>query len=277
MHHPLELLARDLFLRLGLLVDERVQLHHVARAEEEQAFARQPVAARAPGLLIVTLDVLRQIVVDDEPHVRLVDAHAERDCRANHLHLVAQELLLIQAAVIGLHARVIWRRLHAIFPQPLRHALRALSTLTINDAALVPPRTHILQRLVVRPGLRQHAIVQVRPVEARHVDRWLVQMKLLDDVHAHALRRRRGQRHHRHVREQAAKLRELTILRAEIMPPLAHAMRLVHRDEVHVPALQVREKAREQQPLGRDVEHPELAVVQSPQPGARFVWGQGRV
>ena len=70
-------------------------LHDVAGAEKQQAFARQPVASGASGLLVVALDVLRQIVVDDEAHVRFVDAHAERDRRADHAHVVAQKRFLM--------------------------------------------------------------------------------------------------------------------------------------------------------------------------------------
>src|SRR2546429_5994777 len=50
---------------------------------QQQAFARQPVAARAAGFLVIALDVLRQVVVDHEADVRLVDPHPERDRGAN--------------------------------------------------------------------------------------------------------------------------------------------------------------------------------------------------
>ena len=70
----------------------------VARAEEQHAFARQTVASRAAGFLIIAFDVLRQIVMDHEADVRFVDAHPERDRRADDAHFIAQEMLLIARA-----------------------------------------------------------------------------------------------------------------------------------------------------------------------------------
>ena len=81
----------------GFFVNELRLLDHVAGAEEQDAFAGQSVAARAAGFLVIALDVFRQIVVDDEADVRLVDAHAEGDGRADHPHVVAQEKFLMLA------------------------------------------------------------------------------------------------------------------------------------------------------------------------------------
>ena len=48
-----------------------------------------PVAAGASGLLIVSFDALGQIEMRDEAHVRLVDAHAERDGGDDHHAVLA--------------------------------------------------------------------------------------------------------------------------------------------------------------------------------------------
>ena len=98
MDHLLELLARDALLSGSGFSSMNLRLlHHVAGAEKQQAFARQTIAPGAPGFLVVAFDVLRQIVMDDEAHVRFVDAHAERDRRANHAHFVAQKKFLVRA------------------------------------------------------------------------------------------------------------------------------------------------------------------------------------
>src|SRR5674476_1505125 len=54
-------------------------LHDVGQAIGHPGAGRLAVAARAAGLLIIGLDALGQIEMRDEAHVRLVDAHAERD------------------------------------------------------------------------------------------------------------------------------------------------------------------------------------------------------
>ena len=95
MDHHLQLLAGDALFVAGFFVDERGLFHHVAGAEKQQAFARQSVASGASGFLIVALHVLRQIVVQDKAHVRLIDAHAEGDGRADDVDFIAQEKLLI--------------------------------------------------------------------------------------------------------------------------------------------------------------------------------------
>ena len=126
MHHLLQLFARDLlFLRIRFFVNELRLLHHVAGAEKQNTFARQTVAARAAGFLIIAFDVFRQIVVDDEADVRLVDAHAERDGRADHAHVVAQKKFLMLAAFLRREAGVIRLGAHAVFGQAFAATLSA--------------------------------------------------------------------------------------------------------------------------------------------------------
>ena len=135
-HHLLQLLAGDaLFLRVGLFLDELRLLDHVAGAEQQQTFARQPVASGAARLLVVALDVLRQIVMNHESDIRFVDAHAERNGGANHADFIAQKQFLVAGAVVGLQAGVIRRGLHAIGVQPRGDALGRLAALAVNDPA----------------------------------------------------------------------------------------------------------------------------------------------
>jgi len=101
MNHLLQLRAGDLlFLQAGLLVNELRLLHHVAGAEEQNTFARQAVAARAAGFLVIALDVFRQVVMDDEADVWLVDAMRRRWSRRSR-HVVAQKKLLMLGAFFG--------------------------------------------------------------------------------------------------------------------------------------------------------------------------------
>src|SRR6202040_1034114 len=96
MHHLVQLVAGDLPLpRIRLLINEIRLLHDIAGAEEQDALARQAVAAGPPGFLVITLDILRQIVMNHEPDIRLIDAHAERNRGADHTHFVPQEKFLM--------------------------------------------------------------------------------------------------------------------------------------------------------------------------------------
>ena len=77
--HLLQLRAGDFaFLRVGFLVNEPHLLDAVTGAEQQQTFAGQAVAARAARFLIVALDILRQIVMNHEAHVRATPSPRRR-------------------------------------------------------------------------------------------------------------------------------------------------------------------------------------------------------
>ena len=65
-----------------LLVDEHAPHADVAEAEQKMRIRRPAVAPGAADLLVVGFEASRQIHVEHEAHVCLVDAHAEGDgCR----------------------------------------------------------------------------------------------------------------------------------------------------------------------------------------------------
>ena len=270
MNHLFQLRAGYFpFLGVGLLVNEPHLLDTVAGAEQQQAFAGQAIAARATGFLIVALDVLRQIVMNYEADVRLVDAHAKRDGRTHHARFVAEKGFLIGRTFAACQARVIGQRLHTVGGEFGRQALRRLARLGVNDPAFAGPYANVRKNLLVSAGLGRNAVGQVGAVETGDVTRGRTQMESFDDVLPHAFRGRGGERHHRHVREYFAQGGDLPVLRTEVVSPLADTMRLVNRELADVPFRQIIEEPGQHQPLGRDVEQPEFAAVQSAQPRTR--------
>ena len=99
MNHLLKLRPRDSRFGLAFFVDEMELLGHIACAEQQHAFTRQPVAAGAPGLLIIALQIFRQIVMHHEANVWFVDAHSKRNRRGDHPNVVAQKRFLILRAL----------------------------------------------------------------------------------------------------------------------------------------------------------------------------------
>ncbi len=93
---------------------KRLYLTRSPGPEEQQAFARQTIAARAAGFLVIALDIFRQIVMHHETDVGFVDAHAEGDGGADHADFIAQKRFLIPAALVRLQAGVIRRGANAI-------------------------------------------------------------------------------------------------------------------------------------------------------------------
>ena len=59
----------------------------------------QAVAPRAADLLIIALDAFRQIEMNDEAHVRFIDAHTKGDGRHDDLRIITNEGFLIPSAV----------------------------------------------------------------------------------------------------------------------------------------------------------------------------------
>ena len=262
MDHLLQLLAGDLpFFGVRFLIDETLELDRVGGIEEQQALARQPVAAGAPGLLIIALDVLRQIVVQDEAHVGLVDAHAEGDRRADDAHLIAQETLLLRRAVLGGHAGVITAGRDPVRLQVRGEGVGRLAAQTVDDPAVFPALVQEGARLAVGAGLDHHPIQEVRAVEARDIAARVAEPEERHDVLAHALGSGRRQGHDRHAREVIAQLGELAVLGPEIVSPFADAMGLVDRDETDRPAPEVRQDPGHHEPFGRQIQESEAVLA----------------
>src|SRR5205807_4453164 len=144
--------------------------------------------------------------MNDETYVRLVDAHAKSNGRANHAHFVADEQILICRARLCLQTRVIRFSFDPVCIQARRHIFRAVSALAVNDAAIAWTPLDETQKLFVGAVFRQHAIGEVRPVETRDVTTRITQTKLLHDVGANSLRRRGSKRHYWNARKDVAKL-----------------------------------------------------------------------
>jgi hypothetical protein len=90
-------------------------------------------APGAPDLLVVRDRRRRRLVVDDEPEVRLVVAHAERRGRHDRLDVVGQQPPLgLHPLLVGDLARV-GDRADALSPEPLRDRLGVALGQAVDD------------------------------------------------------------------------------------------------------------------------------------------------
>ena len=97
--HLAELCASGLlFLSIGDFFDEMDLFGGIACTEQKQAVCREAVATRTSGLLIITFDILRQVMVNHPTNVRFVNPHAKGNRRANNPRLISEEKLLIFGA-----------------------------------------------------------------------------------------------------------------------------------------------------------------------------------
>ena len=178
-----EPLAVDALLRVGgvALVDLQAAQANVAHAVERQRVGRQPVAAGAADFLVVAFDIGRHVGVKYEAHIRLVDAHAERDGRDHDDAVLLQKNILIARARRLLHAGMIGQRLDAALAQEFGELLGFAPRGAIDDAALPAMAFDEIRDLLAAAGFGLHRQPQVGPVEAVHEHRRRTAEKLLQE------------------------------------------------------------------------------------------------
>ena len=269
-------------------LDEAAHDGGVAEAEEQQGLGRQAVAAGAAGLLVVALDGLGEVVVHDEAHVALVDAHAERDGGDDDQDLVAREGVLDAPPLVRRQAGVIGGGVDAVGAELVGDFFRALARQAVDDARLALVDGEELQQLVQRLALLDDGVADVGPVEAGDVDGGVGE----PEPDAHVVARLGvgggGAGHDGDAGEQAAQLPELDVLGPEVVAPLADAVRLVDGEQGDAgraggaarrvgQTAETLEEALGHERLGGDVQEVELAGVQGAQHAARLAGLERRV
>ena len=125
-----------------------------------------------------------------------------------------------------------------------------------------------------------HAVDEVGPVERPDEHLRVTQGELRDDVLAHPAGGGGGERVQGRAGEVVPEPRELSVLGAELVPPLADAMRLVDRDEADAPRPEPRPErlaALPDEALRRDVQQPAAPLVEVGVDLAPFGRGDGGV
>ena len=199
-----------------------------------------------------------------EAHVGLVDAHAERRRGDDDVDVARHEALLHVGAVGRLHPRVVGRRLHAVLGHRLGVRLGALAGGRVDDARLGRahgPQDDRLALLLVVP-VALHRQVQVRPVEAAHDLRGVLQVQPLDDLLADRRRGGRREREHGRVAEPLDDVAELEVVGAEVVAPRRQAVRLVDDEQRRLRLGDRVEHLGLAQLLGREEEELDVAVLE---------------
>ena len=181
--------------------------------------------------------------------------------------------------VVG-QAGVIRQRGVPLFLQPRGERFDLAPRRTVDDAGLAVVAREDPFELEVQVASSEHAVDQVRAIEGADEHGRMLEAQLGHDVLADAFGRRRGVRVQRHPRKVVAHAPELTVLRPEIVPPLADAVGFVDRDEADAPLLQRAAEAiaaLADQPLGRDVEQAAAVLAQTREHGVALAGGLGAV
>jgi hypothetical protein len=208
--------------------------------------------------------------VHDIAHVRAIDPHPERDRGDDDVRPLVEKRLLMAAADLVGQTRVVGHGGMAFLLQPGGKRLDVLAGSAIHNPrfALVPGE--YLKQLTTQVAAPQDPIGEIRPIERPDQHERIPQPQLGDDVAADALGGRGGERVERRGRKIVAQTSQPPILRSEVVPPLADAVRLVDGDEPEADLLQdspERFAAVADQPLGRHVQQPAAALAQAREDG----------
>ena len=241
-------------IRRCAIVDHAAAEHHVAHRIAHPRGGGVVIASSAARLLVVGFDRARHVEMGDEPHVGLVDAHAERHGRGHHDAILFQKHVLVVRAGARIHPRMIGQRANTTFIEPRRRLLHLPARQAVNDPALASPRGEEIQQLLPTLLPLHDRVGDVRPVEAGGEHGRVLKAKPLDDVRARRGVGRGGQRHARHAGEVCSDTGELAILRTKIVAPLRDAVRLVDGEQADVCVLQHLLESRAHQTFGRHVE-----------------------
>jgi len=166
----------------------------------------------------------------DQPHVRLVDSHAEGIGRDDRVQLVAHEAILHSAALVVVHAGMVGARAQAGRGQALGIGLGVLAGGGVDESATaISPADQTGQAgpLVGRSTHPMDQQTKIGASEAAHVKAGVTHAELVGDVAPHVRRGGRGQRDEAGRGQGGQDLAERAVGRAELVAPLGDAVRLV--------------------------------------------------
>ncbi len=119
-------------------------------------------------------------------------------------------------------------------------------------------------------------VAEVGPVDARAHDLERPAERLRDRLGVRG-GRRRGHPEDRGISERVERAADEQVVRAEVVPPHAHAVHLVDHDEAHADPAQRLDERLLAEPLGRRVEESRLACRDRREAGAGLLGVEGRV
>ena len=249
-------------------VDHAALVDHVLQAVTHPGVGGHAVAPGAAGFLVITLNVFRHVEVRHKTHVGLVDAHAKGNGRHHHHALAAQELVLVGLAHLEIQARVVGQGLDAGLRQHGGHFFDPFARLAVHHAGLARMVSlNEAQQLGAGVLFLDNGVADVGPVKTADKVRRLLQLQPLHDVGARQRVSGGGERHARHAGITLVQHREGAVFGPEVMPPLAHAMRLVNGKQAELATfeqgVELRQKTRRGDPLGGGIQQRDFAAQQA--------------
>ena len=220
--------------RRVLVLDEHFLEEPVARRVEQQAMGGLAVSTGPPGLLVIGFERPRQVEMDHRADVGFVDAHPEGVGRDDDLGLPGHESVLGLGAFVAGEARVVDDHLAAEFLlEVLADRLALRPARGVDDGRAGGLAQRLGQRgelVVVAPGL-DDGVAQVGAVEPGDELGVVAEVELVGDVAADDVGRRGGEGDAGGRADLSTGQADPGVVGAEVVAPLADAVRLVDRQE----------------------------------------------
>ena len=201
----------------------------VAVIPQEDGIGGLSVASGAARFLEIGLGAVGQVVMDHEPHVRFVDAHAEGVGTHHYPCPSGFPVLLAEGPDLRGNACMVERGGNAGGAEHPGGFFCPLPVAYIHDARPGDTAAHGKKLPVLVLALPDD-IGEVGPLESGFEEILLPESEPVHDVVRDGGRRRGREGDHRRL-HGSPQHTDLEVFRAEIVPPLRDAVRLVHDDE----------------------------------------------
>ena len=190
-----------------------------------------------------------------EPHVGLVDTHAERNRSDNDLHFFHQKRVLVGSTSRRIHAGVIGPCGNTVHFQHFRQVLHFLARKAIDDSALAFHAADEADEVLIYVCcLGAYFVIEVRAVETRLENRCVRHAEVLLNIFLHFGRSRSRKRDNRRLADALYHASYLTVFWTEVVSPLGDTMSLIHCIERNLHALKEIHVLRLLQALRRQVQ-----------------------
>ena len=156
------------------------------------------------------------------------------------------------------------QRRPALITQPGSSVFHLAARQAVDNTGVAPVLAQKALQLLTRFVLGHNAVEDIRAIKAGDKAGSMFQLQALHHFATGALIGGCGQRHARHARKLLGQLAQLQVFRAEIMPPLGDAVRLVNGKQSNLQRLQKGDSARLEQALRRQIEKLQLTGAHLP-------------
>ena len=279
IHHPADVINRQ---RPALFHRREHGLHHLHRRErradeiirnlvvlaaaQENSERGIHRATGATDLLVIRDHRAGPLKMNHKTEVGFVETHAERNGGDERLDFVVEQLSFGFDAFDAFEVRVIGAGGNVVRLQPRGDAARVLNRQAIDDAVARQLRKKMREPREPVGLMGERDVVELERRTHERAAQNLELRNLRFNVAHHAVVGGGGRAKHRHARrQQLHHAHDAAVVRAEIVPPIRDAMRLVHDEQADAPLQQRQELAHELrvgQPFRRHHEQVQAVVRQ---------------